>query len=224
MPEPMLVSEAEVAALQEKVETLQKQYDIEIAANSEKKSDQLDPFRAMVSDIGSMLNRSFAYSGGGSELANPYAKIMVDDESALAEAGLKSSDYQRYMTISKSDTISRLERDLEEAKAELRVLAKALAKSTPVTPPVLSPGQVANDGPIAMTVADEGPARPRISVRASKPVEAVAPVAEGPKIGPVQLPALPKVSVPKFLYPPCPPCPSARSEYILSRSLRLTVF
>lgn len=204
-PTPAFVSQAEVSALQRNVKALQAQYDIEVAKRSNVKTDQLAPFREMAADLGSVINRGVAFAPGDPLMLNPYAKVMGTDESALAEAGCKSSDYKRFHKQMENDTLSRIEKDLEEAKSALRVLSKALDASTPLTPDLLLPGQVPEAAAAASLALEDGTARPRVSVTRRAPVPAAASVAKvGPKVGPVQLPALPdlpKVELPKVGLP-----------------------
>lgn len=184
-PTPAYFSAAEVTALQTKVKALQAQYDLELMRKNSTGKNPLAPFRSMVAEMGPMLDRGFAYSGGDPLLANPYAKLMGVSESPLAEGGCKSSDYIRFHKQMELDTLSRVEKDLEEAKADLRVLSKALDASTPVTPPILLPGQV-GDAVSATTVTEAETARPVI-VATRKPK---APAAPKPGF------ALPKISLP----------------------------
>lgn len=195
-PTPAFVSAAEVAALRERVAALQAQYETELVRKSNAK-DQLEPFRAMTRELGPMLDRGFAYSGGDPNLSNPYAKLMGDDESALAEAGLKSSDYKRFASSLENDTLSRIERDLESTKSDLRVLEKALSASTPVTPQLLFPGQVVSKSAV-LSEAGATAQRPRILRTAPRPV-VQKKVKEGIKLPfGIELPAidLPKITLP----------------------------
>lgn len=170
-PTPAFISEAEVSAAQERVAALQKLYDQELARkNAPGAKDPLSPFRAMVRELGTG-DRGFAYSGGDPLLANPYAKLMDADESALAEVGYKSSDYQRYGASMENDSLSRIERDLEVAKGDLRTLSKALAMSSPVTPEVALPGQITTTAGLVEEV--KSTARPVIK---GKPRARPAPV------------------------------------------------
>ncbi|KAI0566491.1 Phycobilisome linker [Gracilaria domingensis] len=200
-PPPGFVSAAEVSSLEETVAALQAQYEAELEKKNSSSKDSLSPYRAMLGDMGIMLNRGVTYSGGDPLLANPYAKQM-GSESALADGGCKSSDYKRYMAQMECDTLSRIERDLENAKAELRVLSAALASSTPVTPSLELPGQVSSTKVGAVSKADSV-SRPRVMAAPRKP-RTVAPVAdEGLKVGPISLPKLevPKLEVPKISLP-----------------------
>lgn len=201
---PAYVSEAEVQALSAKVQALQSQYDTELARKNSTSRDPLAPFRAMTREMGAMLNRGFAYSGGDALLANPYAKLMGTDEGPLTEGGCKSSDYKRFWSRLENDTLSRIEKELEETKADLRVLQKALAASTPVTPALLV-GLTAK-GPAVAEAATPEAARPRVSVTA-RPPRKVEPERTGPKIGPIQLPAM---SMPEM--PSLPSFPFGKKE------------
>ncbi|PXF39827.1 Phycobilisome 32.1 kDa linker polypeptide, phycocyanin-associated, rod [Gracilariopsis chorda] len=201
-PQPGFVSVAEVRALEETVAALQSQYDAELEKKLNTPRDPLAFYRGMISDMGAMLDRGPAYSGGDPLLANPYAKQM-GSESPLTDAGQKSSDYKRFMSQLENDTLSRTEKDLEEAKASLRVLSVALASSTPVTPTVELPGQVSSG--VTTAVADQTTtARPRVSAAPRKPRSVAQPKSEGGlKVGPVTLPSvsLPSVSLPSVSLP-----------------------
>lgn len=193
-PTPAYISEAEVSAAAARVAALQKLYDQELARKSGPGGkDSLAPFRAMVKEIGTS-DRGFAYSGGDPLLANPYAKLMDADTSALAEVGYKSSDYQRYGASMETESLSRVERDLEIAKGDLRTLSKALALSSPVQPEVALPGQVA----AAVALVEEekkANARPRIK-GAPRPRPVVAE-----KEDKISLPFGVSVSMPKLWNP-----------------------
>lgn len=165
-PTPAYVSPTEVAALQKKVADLQAKYDAEISGSS---SNPLEPFRAMTRELAPLLDRGFAFSGGDASLANPYAKLMDAQEGTLAAGGQKSSDYKRYLSGMENSTVSRLERDLELAKSDLRVLEKALASSSPMTPQNVNlPGQ--SDAAAAVASLGAGTVK-RPVVIASRPRE-----------------------------------------------------
>lgn len=211
-PMPAFVSDAEVKAAQDKVTALQSQYDSELERKTAAGKDALAPFRSMVAEMGPMLDRGVAFSGGDPLLANPYAKFAPDEgiiDSPLADGGCKSSDYRRLAQQMEHDTLSRLERDLEEAKASLRVLSSALAASTPVTPKIELPGQVEPMFAVAAAAPGDSTSRPRVKVTSRKPRPVPVPAAkqEGLKIGPVTLPAidvsaildgLPDISLPEM--------------------------
>ncbi len=186
-PTPAYISSAEVSAARALVDSLQKQYDAELARkNAPGAKDPLAPFRAMTREMSNILDRGFAYSGGDPTLANPYAKLLGDDESALEQVGYKSSDYRRYLSRLENDSLSRTERDLEIAKGELRVLERALANSTPVTPELVLPGQIS--GPAVVAAEQSKTVRPRV-LTPSKPkvvveAESASEAAAEPK-GPV---------------------------------------
>lgn len=223
-PTPAYVSDGEVRALQQSVKDLQAQYDAELERRNVFRKGQHSPFRAMVAEMGPMLDRGFAYSGGDPLLANPFAKLLTKDESPLAEGGCKSSDYKRFHKQMENDTLSRIEKDLEEAKASLRILSKALDASTPLTPTVSLPGQIA-EAPtaVATTDSDKRVPRPRISITMAKPKKATkveenkTGIRLGPKIGPVTLPAVPEfnltqMNLPKLPLPPLPKLPFGKKE------------
>ncbi len=178
-PTPAFVSVAEVAALQEKVTVLQSAYTRELSRKKENGTDSLSTFRGMVKEMAPMLDRGFAYSGGDPLLANPYAKQLVADESPLAEAGQKSSDYKSYMARLENDSLSRIEKDLENAKAELRVLEKALKASTPMDRELVLPGQVSGASAAGLFASSAGE-RPRITATRARPAAAVVTEASGP--------------------------------------------
>lgn len=186
-PTPGYVSVSEVRALEGVVANLKSAYDAELEKKRSSNKDGLDTFRSMVADMGVTLDRGVAYSGGDPLLANPFAKL-AKDSSALTDAGCKSSDYKRFHQALECDTLSRLERDLEEAKASLRVLSAALAATNPVNPPLELPGQVPPSFTIAQEKKDVGSVRPRVSVSRAKPVPVAVPDQKGVKIGPIQLP------------------------------------
>lgn len=129
-PSPPFVSEVEVKNLAARVKELQEQYDEAIERKNNGGKDTLAPFRAMVAEMAPMLDRGFAYEVEA--MANPDARL-ASDSSALADIGYKSTDYERYSYNMDSDTVSRLERDLEEARAQLRVLSDVLSKNTPMS-------------------------------------------------------------------------------------------
>lgn len=212
-PKPGFVSAVEVNALKEKAAALQDQYDAELARKTSVGKDALAPFRAMVSEMAPMLDRGVAYSGGDPLLANPYAKLM-SDESPLIDGGCKSSDYKRFHKQMENDTLSRIERDLEETKASLRVLSSALASSTPVTPTLELPGQV-DAGAAASIEIESVSSRPRIAVtrRAPAPVAVRSEEKAAFKLGPISvpLPSIPKVSLPELSFPSIPN-PFAKKE------------
>lgn len=200
---PAYVSSLEVQALQLKVATLQSQYDVELEKKNSGGKDPLAPFRSMVNEMGPMLDRGYAFDGGNPLSCNPYAKIM-GTESPLADGGCKSSDYVRFHKQMENDTLSRVEKDLEEAKAELRLLSKALDASTPVTPTLELPGQVTAS--VASAIATEATSsRPRVNISGRPRAAPKAAASTGPvrKIGPITLPniSLPKVSLPKVSVP-----------------------
>ncbi|CDF35717.1 unnamed protein product [Chondrus crispus] len=205
-PTPAYVSAAEVRALQNKVADLQASYDAELAKkNGGSARDPLSPFRSMVSDMGPSLDRGFAYSGGDRLLANPFAKLFGEDESPLAEGGCKSSDYTRFHKQMENDTLSRVEKELEETKAEFRVLSKALDASTPITPTIQLPGQIADA--VAIAIAEDPIAsRPRIST-ASRAKPTPATPKAGLKIGPITVPSLGGISLPDLPTPSLPSLP-----------------
>lgn len=202
-PEPAFVSEAEVVALQKRVAALQAQYDAQLERKNNGGKDPLAMFRKMTKELGIELDRGFAYDGGDPTLGNPYARKFGADDSLLSLGGQKSSDYKRFGANLEIDTLSRTERDLEDAKAELRVLEKALAKSTPMTKSVLLPGSVV--APVATVVMTKGIARPRITATkkvktSTAPVPAAA--ATEAKSGPLgALPELPSLDGLKKLLP-----------------------
>lgn len=201
-PQPGFVSVAEVRALEETVAALQSQYDAELEKKQNRPKDPLAFYRGMVRDMAPMLDRGPSYSGGDPLLANPFSRQM-GSESPLAQAGQKSSDYKRYLSQLENDTLSRIEKDLEEAKASLRVLSVALASSTPVTPTVELPGQVTSG--ITVAVVDKAPtSRPRLATGPRKPRSVPKPkTKDGLKVGPVTLPSvsLPSVSLPSITLP-----------------------
>ncbi|PXF42684.1 hypothetical protein BWQ96_07570 [Gracilariopsis chorda] len=69
-PRPGFVSVAEVRALEETVAALQSQYDAELKKKLNRPKDPLAFYRGMISDMGVMLDRGPAYSGGDPLLAN----------------------------------------------------------------------------------------------------------------------------------------------------------
>lgn len=188
-PTPAYISTAEVTGLQKKVKALQSQYEAELKRKTASGKDPLAPFRSMVAEMGPMLDRGFAFDGGNPLAVNPYAKVF-GTESPLEEAGCKSSDYIRFHKQMENDTLSRIEKDLEEAKAELRVLSKALDNSTAVTPTLELPGQVTQA--VADAVAAEAKTvRPRIDAT-TRAVPAAVDTKPKPKaelkIGPITIP------------------------------------
>ena len=182
-PTPAFVSVGEVTALKSKIASLQAAYDAELIRKKQA-GDSLAMFRGMVKEMAPMLDRGFAYSGGDPLLANPYAKQMVTDESPLAQAGQKSSDYKRYLARLENDTLSRIEKDLENAKAEFRVLEKALLASTPMSVEVALPGQV-SAGTAVSALGASGTERPRITARRARPAAVAVEEKSGP-LGTVQ--------------------------------------
>lgn len=195
-PEPAFVSVAEVSALRRQVAALENQYNMELERKNNGGKNQLNLFRHMARDIGAN-DRGFAFSGGLDILSNPFAR-QLGDESPLSLGGSKASDFQRFGASMECDNLSRLEKLLEEARSELRVLDKALAKSTPVSPTLNVPGQIDSTFMVRADVTPKGE-RPRIrTVRteakqaakktAPKPTEALKD--EKIKIGPVTVPQL----------------------------------
>lgn len=156
------MSEAEVRALQRNVEDLQAQYDVELERKNGSGEAGHSLFRAMVVEMGPMLDRGFVYAGGDPLLANPFTKVFAEDESALAEGYCKSSNYKRSHKQLENDSLSRIEKDLVEAKASLRVLSKALDASTLLTPNLSLPRQVSDGAPVAVANTDTSARRPRI--------------------------------------------------------------
>lgn len=194
-PAPAFVTSAEVRALSERVAQLQALYDAEIEKVDSQSKDALAPFRSMVDEMAPMLKRGFSYPADPI-LGYPEAKT-TDDISPLAEGGCKVSDYKRFHSQMELSTVSRLEKDLEEAKAQLRVYEKA-ASSLPVYPAIQLPGVLAES--VSSVSIEASEARPRVVVspRSSKPKP--TPVEkEGIKLGPVSLPKIevPKVQLPK---------------------------
>lgn len=203
-PVPAYVSTNEVADLQKLVADLEVQYANAIERKNASSKDNLDTFRGMVKDMGPMLERGVTYSGGDPLLANPYARQMGTDEGALEAGGCKPSDYKRFLYQMEDDTVSRLEKDLEEAKGQLRVLRKALAASTPLTEKVELPGQGATT---AVLAAEGGPAaRPRISlsnVKKTTAADAAKAAADGKEKKGFSLPSvsMPDISMPDISLP-----------------------
>lgn len=203
-PTPAYVTMEEVRALSNRVGSLQALYDAEMKKRTSGSKDALAPFRSMVADMAPMLERGFAYPGDPI-LANPEAKL-TSDISALAENGSKITDVRRFHSAMEIDTVSRLERDLEEAKAQLRVYQKALDSASPMTPRVQLPGVVA-ESVTSVTIKAES-SRPRVAaapkVASTAPVETEAgkAVSGGPKVkvGPVEL-VLPDLKVPELKVP-----------------------
>lgn len=193
-PKPGFVSVAEVRGLEEAVRILQAQYEIELAKRISEPKDKLSSFRSMVRDMGPMLDRGLAYSGGDPLLANPFARLMSDD-SPLTNRGAKASAYKQYSSQLETNTLSRLERDLEVAKASLRVLSAALSATNPMNPPIQLPGQGVGGGS-GVALIQAGGQRPRVSLSSSKP-KLTPVVKKGIKIGPFQLPPinLPSISI-----------------------------
>ncbi|CAN8067181.1 unnamed protein product [Agarophyton chilense] len=200
-PAPAFVSAAEVRGLQETVAALQAQYNAQLEKKKSISKDNLAPFRSMVSDMGFMLDRGAAYSGGDPLLANPFAKQM-GAESPLSDNGFKTSDYKRYMAQLECDTLSRIEKDLENAKSELRVLSAALASSTPVSPTLELPGQVTSTN-VGTVTKVESTLRPRIQFAPRKPRAVASQATKGIKVGPITLPQLevPRISLPNVSIP-----------------------
>ena len=194
-PQPAFVSVAEVTSLRRKVAGLQNQYDLELARkNGGGVKDQLAPFRNIARSIGAN-DRGFAFSGGIKSFSNPLAR-QLDDESPLSDGGSKSSDYGRYGAVMNCDNLSRLEKELEEAKADLRVLDKALAKSTPVSPTLELPGQEETGFLFGADVTPKTQ-RPRVRIRADRATKKSKPEltsANQPdpgrkiKLGPISIP------------------------------------
>lgn len=215
-PTPAFVSDTEVRALQQSIKDLQTQYDAELARKSGFRDGQHSPYRTMVAEMGLMLDHGFAYSGGDPLLANPFAKLFAKDESPLAEGGCKSSDYMRFHKQMENDTLSRIEKDLEEAKASLRVLSKALDASTPLTPTISLPGQITEAPAVATTDASKRALRPHVSnakpKKATKVEENKTGIRLGPKIGPVTLPAVPEFNLPQMNLPSLPKLPFRKKE------------
>ena len=200
-PTPTYVSVTEVRALEQKLATLQEKYNVELERKTATGKDALAPFRSMVSDMAPMLERGFAYSGGDANLANPFAKLATE-ESPLIDGGCKSSDYKRYMSQMENDTLSRIEKEIEETKAILRVFSKALENSSPITPTIELPGQVDTTSVGAATIADTS--RPRVKVaprKASTAPKKIPVKKEGMKVGPISLPPMPNVSLPEVSVP-----------------------
>lgn len=193
-PTPAFISAAEVNALAERVEALQAQYDAEIKKKNDSGKDVLAPFRAMVADMAPMLERGYSYSDPA--LANPDAKNIADS-SPLADIGYKSSDYERFSYQMDNDTVSRLERDLEEARSQLRVLSKALGNSTPMTQAVSLPS-IATGG-VAIVDTSKSSARPRVSGTGKRAVPVPEVKAEGPSLFGIKVPSVP--SLPKIKIP-----------------------
>lgn len=210
-PTPAYVTAEEVNEVQALVTTLQTQYDEEIAKRSESGEDQLSPFRKMVGEMQPMLERGYAYSDP--LLSNPDANL-ISYKSPLVNSGGRDSDYKRSALQIENDTISRLERDLEEAKAELRVLQKALAASTPMTPSIVLPSTATESAIVAQTTTEDS--RPRIKVAArGAPVMKAPPAPEGKKLQvagiSVSVPSLPSLSVPSL--PSMPSMPSLPNPF-----------
>lgn len=197
-PTPAYVTVEEVNEAQALVTTLQAQYDEEIAKRGGSGEYQLSPFRKMVDEMQPVLERGYAYSDP--LLSNPSANL-ISYASPLVNSGGRGSDYKRFALQIENDTISRLERDLEEAKAELRVLQKALAETTPMTPSVILPSTT--NEPVIAAQTTAGDSRPRIKISArSAPVMQQPPVTEGKKLQvagiSVPVPSLPSLSVPSL--------------------------
>lgn len=171
-PTPIFVTANDVRGMIFRVDSLQKQYDSEI---SKKKLDQLAPFRVMVHDMSPMLDRGFAYSDP--ILANPEAKLV---ESPLDNSGGKAKRIALKMF---SDTVSRLECDLEEAKSQLRVMQKSLSGSNPMAGSVVLPSTVTE---IASIQIDSEPSsRLRISTKRAPLAVAAEVGAEPFRLGPI---------------------------------------
>lgn len=211
-PTPAFVSPTEVAALQKNLASLQMQYDAAIQKrNSPDGEDQLEMFREMTRDMAPMLDRGFAFSGGEALNLNPYARDMLDTASPLTEGGCKPSDFMRYGGNMESNTISRLERDLEQVKGKLRVYEKALSNSQPMDQSVNLPGaesSVVQEATLAEKASNN---RPRINLSKLAQTTAAAAAAaagskpeqmdtkkQGPVLAGVQLPSLPNISLPSL--------------------------
>jgi Phycobilisome Linker polypeptide len=220
-PTPAFVSAIEVKALSDNVSALEAQYAAAIAKRNAAGKDPLATFRAMTRDMSAMLERGPAYSGGDPLLANPFSRQMGSDDSPLTTGGCKSSSYESYGAAMENDTVSRLERDLEVAKSQLRVLSKALKKSTPMSGTLLLPGQVSSQIVSANVTADAGTLRPRIKLNAAKKTSAAAaaasaaasvqkvpssgPTLGGQKIGPITIPTVTLPGLPSLPKLPAKP-------------------
>nr|ATG31122.1 LRC2 [Griffithsia pacifica]5Y6P_B2 Chain B2, LRC2 [Griffithsia pacifica]5Y6P_b3 Chain b3, LRC2 [Griffithsia pacifica] len=159
-PTPAFISPQEVREARARVEKLREAYNEEIAKTQARKN-AMAPFRAMVEDMAPMLDRGVTF--GDPMLVHPEAKLP-ENESALADLGGKSSDYKRFWSTMETNTVSRLERDLEEAKAELRVLEKGVDALTPMSTSV-ELRSASQDVNVGLDKEEEAIARPRIATK-----------------------------------------------------------
>lgn len=205
-PMPAFVSVKQVAALRSTVAALQATYEQALLAKLKAK-DPLAGFRGMVSDM-PVNDRGVAYSGGDALLANPYA-LQMGNDSPLAFGGCDAGSYKRYAAAMEADSVSRLEKSLEEAKRELLVLEAALGSSTEVggSSKVTFAGDADTAG-AAVLATSAGTERPviKIASRPPKPVQQMKPGV---------LDSLPKVSVPKLpsQLPSLPSLPSLPNPF-----------
>jgi len=207
-PMPAFVSQKQVAALRSQVAGLQATYEQALLAKLKAK-DPLVGFRNMVSDM-PVNDRGPTYSGGDLLLANPYARQLGDD-SPLAMGGADAGTYKRYSAAMEADSVSRLEKSLEEAKRELLVLEKALAASSPTgsTDKVMFAGDTQTSGASVLS-ATAGGERPVIKI-ASRPPKPLAPATKGPLADLPKLGSLPKLpSLPSMPSMPSLPNPFAK--------------
>lgn len=172
-PTPAFVSVKQVAALRSTVAALQSTYEQALLAKLKAK-DPLAGFRSMVSDM-PVNDRGVAFSGGNTLLSNPYAQQMGDD-SPLTFGGSDAGSYKRYAAAMEADSVSRLEKSLEEAKRELLVLEKALDMSTETAgaKKVVFADDTRLSGPSVLATSADG-SRPviKIASRLPKPVQKV---------------------------------------------------
>eukprot|EP00170_Pyropia_yezoensis_P002693 contig_11311_g2698 len=205
-PMPAFVSVKQVAALRSQVAALQATYEQALLAKLKAK-DPLAGFRSMVSDM-PVNDRGVAFSGGDALLANPYA-LQMGDDSPLAFGGSDAGSYKRYAAAMEADSVSRLEKSLEEAKRELLVLEAALSSSTVTgsVSKVTFAGDSATPGAAVLATSSDTSGRPVIKI-ASRPPKPVQQKSGGvldnlPKVGlpslPSQLPSLP--ALPKLPNP-----------------------
>lgn len=205
-PTPAYVTLKEVNEARTLVNALQTQYDEEIEKRASSDKDRLSPFRKMVEEMQPMIDRGYAYSDP--LLSNPEANL-ISYASPLVNAGGRGNDYKRIALQIENDTISRLERDLEEAKAELRVLEKAMFESTPMTPSVVLPSSTKEPIIVAKTTVSDS--RPRIRVMArSAPAVGTPAETEGKKLKVAGI-SIPAVSLPSL--PSVPSLPSLPNPF-----------
>eukprot|EP00183_Erythrolobus_madagascarensis_P006267 CAMPEP_0185844514 /NCGR_PEP_ID=MMETSP1354-20130828/646_1 /TAXON_ID=708628 /ORGANISM="Erythrolobus madagascarensis, Strain CCMP3276" /LENGTH=498 /DNA_ID=CAMNT_0028544187 /DNA_START=17 /DNA_END=1515 /DNA_ORIENTATION=+ len=171
-PEPAFVSESEVSALRARAAQLQAAYDAATAARAGTalggggSTDPADMWRAAAKELSGMYG--FAPTG----TSYYYGYELTSDNSPVT--GQKGTDWNRTRARMDTDEVSRIEKDLEQTKAELRVLESALAKSTPMSKKPKFAGLEA----AKLTVTTEEKAeRPRIAAvaRPAAPKPAAAP-------------------------------------------------